>query len=155
MALLKRLVQRPRDLENRTSIVQSPGMRSSSRIIQHNHFGTELLCRCYRDGTSDPPNGKTGRYPTFPHWKLECGNWECMSKHQIGTMIYVVFQNPATVEPLACIPLYFSLPTQQRQCIFDPAHASRFPAGSKGGHRNQYRKDVLDNRRSLRVFDNP
>jgi pre-mRNA-splicing factor ATP-dependent RNA helicase DHX15/PRP43 len=44
----------------------------------------------------------------------------------------LVKQNPDSVGPLMCIPLYSSLPPQQQQRIFDPAPISIFPNGPPG-----------------------
>jgi pre-mRNA-splicing factor ATP-dependent RNA helicase DHX15/PRP43 len=44
----------------------------------------------------------------------------------------LVNQDPESVGPLMCIPLYSSLPPQQQQRIFDPAPSSRFPNGPPG-----------------------
>lgn len=44
----------------------------------------------------------------------------------------LMLQNPATVGPLACIPLYSSLPPQQQRLAFNPAPASRFCGGPAG-----------------------
>ena len=41
-------------------------------------------------------------------------------------------QDPSSVGPLACIPLYSSLPPQQQQRIFDAAPAAREPGGPLG-----------------------
>ncbi|CAL1702815.1 unnamed protein product [Somion occarium] len=41
-------------------------------------------------------------------------------------------QDPDSVGPLVCIPLYSSLPPQQQQRIFDPAPAPRTPEGTPG-----------------------
>ncbi|CAL1702780.1 unnamed protein product [Somion occarium] len=41
-------------------------------------------------------------------------------------------QDPDSVGPLVCIPLYSSLPPQQQQRIFDPAPAPRTPEGAPG-----------------------
>ena len=43
-----------------------------------------------------------------------------------------VNQNPDTVGPLICIPLYSSLPPQQQQRIFDPAPKGTIPGGPPG-----------------------
>jgi len=44
----------------------------------------------------------------------------------------LVAQDPGTVGPLSCIPLYSSLPPQQQQRIFDPAPPPRLPGGPPG-----------------------
>ena len=44
----------------------------------------------------------------------------------------LVAQDPDTVGPLSCIPLYASLPPQQQQRIFDPAPEPRVPDGPPG-----------------------
>ena len=44
----------------------------------------------------------------------------------------LVAQDPDTVGPLSCIPLYSSLPPQQQQRIFDPAPEPRFLDGPPG-----------------------
>jgi len=44
----------------------------------------------------------------------------------------LVAQDPGTVGPLFCIPLYSSLPPQQQQRIFDPAPPPRLPGGPPG-----------------------
>jgi pre-mRNA-splicing factor ATP-dependent RNA helicase DHX15/PRP43 len=44
----------------------------------------------------------------------------------------LVNQDPSTVGPLVCIPLYSSLPPQQQQRIFDPAPAPRTPDAPPG-----------------------
>ena len=44
----------------------------------------------------------------------------------------LVNQNPSSVGPLVCIPLYSSLPPQQQQRIFDPAPAARTPDAPPG-----------------------
>ena len=44
----------------------------------------------------------------------------------------LVSQDPDTVGPLSCIPLYSSLPPQQQQRIFDPAPSPRIPNGPPG-----------------------
>lgn len=41
-------------------------------------------------------------------------------------------QDPDSVGPLVCIPLYSSLPPQQQQRIFDPAPSPRVPGGPAG-----------------------
>jgi len=41
-------------------------------------------------------------------------------------------QDPDTVGPLTCVPLYSSLPPQQQQRIFDPAPPPRVPGGPPG-----------------------
>ncbi|EMD36146.1 DNA/RNA helicase [Gelatoporia subvermispora B] len=41
-------------------------------------------------------------------------------------------QDPDSVGPLVCIPLYSSLPPQQQQRIFDPAPPARTPDGPRG-----------------------
>ncbi|TBU56178.1 P-loop containing nucleoside triphosphate hydrolase protein [Dichomitus squalens] len=41
-------------------------------------------------------------------------------------------QDPQSIGPLVCIPLYSSLPPQQQQRIFDPAPPSRAPSGPPG-----------------------
>jgi pre-mRNA-splicing factor ATP-dependent RNA helicase DHX15/PRP43 len=43
-----------------------------------------------------------------------------------------IAQNPDTVGPLSCIPLYSSLPPQQQQRVFDPAPSSLVPDGPPG-----------------------
>jgi pre-mRNA-splicing factor ATP-dependent RNA helicase DHX15/PRP43 len=45
---------------------------------------------------------------------------------------HMVANNPGTVAPLTCIPLYSSLPPQQQQRIFDPAPPPRVPGGPPG-----------------------
>ncbi|KAH9021058.1 P-loop containing nucleoside triphosphate hydrolase protein [Lactarius pseudohatsudake] len=44
----------------------------------------------------------------------------------------LIAQDPDTVGPLSCIPLYSSLPPQQQQRIFDPAPSPRVPDGPPG-----------------------
>jgi len=44
----------------------------------------------------------------------------------------LVNQDPESVGPLHCIPLYSSLPPQQQQRIFDPAPGPRVPKGPPG-----------------------
>ncbi|KAI0259164.1 P-loop containing nucleoside triphosphate hydrolase protein [Gloeopeniophorella convolvens] len=44
----------------------------------------------------------------------------------------LVTQDPDSVGPLSCIPLYSSLPPQQQQRIFDPPPPSRSPDGPPG-----------------------
>ena len=44
----------------------------------------------------------------------------------------LVSQDPDSVGPLTCIPLYSSLPPQQQQRIFDPAPPPRVPNGPPG-----------------------
>ena len=44
----------------------------------------------------------------------------------------LVAQDPDTVGPLSCVPLYSSLPPQQQQRIFDPAPSPRVPDGPPG-----------------------
>lgn len=44
----------------------------------------------------------------------------------------LINQDPESVGPLMCIPLYSSLPPQQQQRIFDPAPESRIPNGPPG-----------------------
>lgn len=44
----------------------------------------------------------------------------------------LVNQDPTSVGPLVCIPLYSSLPPQQQQRIFDPAPQPRTPDGAAG-----------------------
>ena len=44
----------------------------------------------------------------------------------------LVNQDPETVGPLVCIPLYSSLPPQQQQRIFEPAPSARVPNGPPG-----------------------
>ncbi|KAH8990458.1 P-loop containing nucleoside triphosphate hydrolase protein [Lactarius akahatsu] len=44
----------------------------------------------------------------------------------------LIAQDPDTVGPLSCIPLYSSLPPQQQQRIFDPAPSPRVPGGPPG-----------------------
>ena len=44
----------------------------------------------------------------------------------------LVNQDPSSVGPLVCIPLYSSLPPQQQQRIFDPAPAARTPDAPPG-----------------------
>ncbi|KAJ8094490.1 DEAH-box ATP-dependent RNA helicase prp43 [Marasmius tenuissimus] len=44
----------------------------------------------------------------------------------------LVNQDPDSVGPLICIPLYSSLPPQQQQRIFDPAPSARTPDGPPG-----------------------
>ncbi|KAI9432291.1 P-loop containing nucleoside triphosphate hydrolase protein [Lactarius indigo] len=44
----------------------------------------------------------------------------------------LVSQDPDTIGPLSCIPLYSSLPPQQQQRIFDPAPSPRVPDGPPG-----------------------
>jgi pre-mRNA-splicing factor ATP-dependent RNA helicase DHX15/PRP43 len=44
----------------------------------------------------------------------------------------LISQDPDTVGPLSCIPLYSSLPPQQQQRIFDPAPSPRVPGGPLG-----------------------
>ncbi|PCH34704.1 nucleoside triphosphate hydrolase protein [Wolfiporia cocos MD-104 SS10] len=44
----------------------------------------------------------------------------------------LVNQDPESVGPLICIPLYSSLPPQQQQRIFDPAPSPRVPNGPPG-----------------------
>ncbi|KAG7090599.1 hypothetical protein E1B28_009702 [Marasmius oreades] len=44
----------------------------------------------------------------------------------------MVNQNPDSVGPLVCIPLYPSLPPQQQQRIFDPAPSTVSPSGPPG-----------------------
>ncbi|KAH9848244.1 pre-mRNA-splicing factor ATP-dependent RNA helicase PRP43 [Lenzites betulinus] len=44
----------------------------------------------------------------------------------------LVNQNPNSVGPLVCVPLYESLPPQQQQRIFDPAPPPRTPGGPPG-----------------------
>jgi pre-mRNA-splicing factor ATP-dependent RNA helicase DHX15/PRP43 len=44
----------------------------------------------------------------------------------------LVANDPDTVGPLTCIPLYSSLPPNQQQRIFDPAPPSRVPDGPPG-----------------------
>ncbi|KAH9013622.1 P-loop containing nucleoside triphosphate hydrolase protein [Lactarius deliciosus] len=44
----------------------------------------------------------------------------------------LIAQDPDTVGPLTCIPLYSSLPPQQQQRIFDPAPSPRVPDGPPG-----------------------
>ena len=44
----------------------------------------------------------------------------------------LIAQDPDTVGPLSCIPLYASLSPQQQQRIFDPAPSSRVPSGPPG-----------------------
>ncbi|KAN0128993.1 P-loop containing nucleoside triphosphate hydrolase protein [Lactarius tabidus] len=44
----------------------------------------------------------------------------------------LIAQDPDTVGPLSCIPLYSSLPPQQQQRIFDPAPSPRDPGGPLG-----------------------
>jgi pre-mRNA-splicing factor ATP-dependent RNA helicase DHX15/PRP43 len=44
----------------------------------------------------------------------------------------LVANDPDTVGPLSCIPLYSSLPPQQQQRVFDPAPPPRFPDGPPG-----------------------
>jgi pre-mRNA-splicing factor ATP-dependent RNA helicase DHX15/PRP43 len=43
-----------------------------------------------------------------------------------------IAQNPDTVGPLSCIPLYSSLPHQQQQRVFDPAPSPLVPDGPPG-----------------------
>ena len=40
--------------------------------------------------------------------------------------------DPDTIGPLSCIPLYSSLPLQQQQLVFDPPPPPRFPDGPPG-----------------------
>ena len=44
----------------------------------------------------------------------------------------LINQDPSTIGPLTCIPLYSSLPPQQQQRIFDAAPAAREPGGPPG-----------------------
>ncbi|KAH9019755.1 P-loop containing nucleoside triphosphate hydrolase protein [Lactarius hengduanensis] len=44
----------------------------------------------------------------------------------------LIAQDPDTVGPLSCVPLYSSLPPQQQQRIFDPAPSPRVPDGPPG-----------------------
>ncbi|KAF8803325.1 P-loop containing nucleoside triphosphate hydrolase protein [Phlegmacium glaucopus] len=44
----------------------------------------------------------------------------------------LVNQDPRSVGPLVCVPLYSSLPPQQQQRIFDPPPAARTPDGPPG-----------------------
>ncbi|KAH9167219.1 P-loop containing nucleoside triphosphate hydrolase protein [Lactarius sanguifluus] len=44
----------------------------------------------------------------------------------------LIAQDPDTVGPLTCMPLYSSLPPQQQQRIFDPAPSPRVPDGPPG-----------------------
>ncbi|KAG6380060.1 P-loop containing nucleoside triphosphate hydrolase protein [Boletus reticuloceps] len=44
----------------------------------------------------------------------------------------LVNQDPESVGPLICIPLYSSLPPQQQQRIFDPPPQARTPGGPRG-----------------------
>ncbi|KAI0246027.1 P-loop containing nucleoside triphosphate hydrolase protein [Lactifluus subvellereus] len=44
----------------------------------------------------------------------------------------LVSQDPDSVGPLVCVPLYSSLPPQQQQRIFDPAPSPRVPNGPPG-----------------------
>ncbi|KAN0078223.1 P-loop containing nucleoside triphosphate hydrolase protein [Tylopilus felleus] len=44
----------------------------------------------------------------------------------------LVNQDPESVGPIVCIPLYSSLPPQQQQRIFDPAPPSQTPGGPPG-----------------------
>ncbi|KAL0567041.1 DEAH-box ATP-dependent RNA helicase prp43, partial [Marasmius crinis-equi] len=44
----------------------------------------------------------------------------------------LVNQDPDSVGPITCIPLYSSLPPQQQQRIFDPAPSARTPDGPPG-----------------------
>ncbi|KAF8073478.1 P-loop containing nucleoside triphosphate hydrolase protein [Lyophyllum atratum] len=44
----------------------------------------------------------------------------------------LVNQDPDSVGPLVCVPLYSSLPPQQQQRIFDPAPSARTPEGPAG-----------------------
>ncbi|KAF8263614.1 pre-mRNA-splicing factor ATP-dependent RNA helicase PRP43 [Lactarius quietus] len=44
----------------------------------------------------------------------------------------LVAQDPDTVGPLSCVPLYSSLPPQQQQRIFDPAPSPRVTGGPPG-----------------------
>jgi pre-mRNA-splicing factor ATP-dependent RNA helicase DHX15/PRP43 len=44
----------------------------------------------------------------------------------------LIAQNPDTVGPLSCIPLYSSLPPEQQQRVFDPAPSPRVPDGPPG-----------------------
>ncbi|KAN0128988.1 P-loop containing nucleoside triphosphate hydrolase protein [Lactarius tabidus] len=44
----------------------------------------------------------------------------------------LISQDPDTVGPLSCVPLYSSLPPQQQQRIFDPAPSPRVPGGPPG-----------------------
>ncbi|KAH9021055.1 P-loop containing nucleoside triphosphate hydrolase protein [Lactarius pseudohatsudake] len=44
----------------------------------------------------------------------------------------LISQDPDTVGPLTCVPLYSSLPPQQQQRIFDPAPSPRVPDGPPG-----------------------
>jgi pre-mRNA-splicing factor ATP-dependent RNA helicase DHX15/PRP43 len=44
----------------------------------------------------------------------------------------LIAQNPDTVGPLSCIPLYSSLPPEQQQRVFEPAPSPRVPDGPPG-----------------------